>query len=127
MPDLWIHKEYTVNLQILDTMFPHLFQDSLAAVNMRQTHNGRDPNNKRYSLSQYKKSIIHPLIYLDYLDCTKILCSNMLSDQTIQRPGQATSKLAMVESNDSQPADIIRATMNDAARKRKDILQQKRY
>ncbi|XP_044335606.1 uncharacterized protein [Triticum aestivum] len=42
-----------------------------------------------------------------------------------ERPDKATSKLATLQSNDNQP-DIIRAAMKDAARKRKEILQQKR-
>ena len=32
------------------TFLPHLFQDSLAAVNMRRTRTGENQNNGRYSL-----------------------------------------------------------------------------
>lgn len=49
----------------------------------------------------------------------------MSGDQTIQRPDEATSKLASLEPNDNEP-DIMRAAMRDAALKRKEILQQKR-
>ena len=46
----------------------------------------------------------------------------MWHHQGIQIPEQAASKLATLESNDSQ-SDIIRAARKAAARKRNEILQ----
>lgn len=49
----------------------------------------------------------------------------MWRHQGIQIPEQAASKLATLESNDSQ-SDIIRAAAKEARRKRKEILKLKK-